>query len=103
MPTIAEQTELRSSSNCTWTWTTQNGVKGYKVTSKKNGNSIFLPAAGYRYNDNLYDAGSSGRFWSSLHSTSGSDFAYSVNFGSGGVDRSVDYRDYGLSVRAVCE
>lgn len=31
--------------NCTWTWVTQNGKNGFKVTSKKNGNSIFLPAA----------------------------------------------------------
>ena len=49
MPTDAEMTELRE--QCTWTWTTQNGVYGYKVTSKKSGytnKSIFLPAAGYR-------------------------------------------------------
>ena len=46
MPTDTEWTELRE--NCTWTWTTQNleyGYSyGYRVTSKKNGNSIFLPA-----------------------------------------------------------
>lgn len=33
---------------CTWEWTTQNGVNGYKVIGP-NGNSIFFPAAGYRY------------------------------------------------------
>ena len=32
--------------NCTLTWTTQDDVNGYEVKSKKNGNSIFLPAAG---------------------------------------------------------
>ena len=43
--------------NCDWTWTTKNGVHGYKVTSRKNGNSIFLPAAGwYRFE---YVAGAS--------------------------------------------
>ena len=47
MPTKEECEELLE--NCTWNWTTQNGVNGYKVTSKKNGNSIFLPAAGYYY------------------------------------------------------
>ena len=47
MPTDAEWMELKN--NCTWTWTTQNGINGYKVTSNKNGASIFLPAAGYRY------------------------------------------------------
>ena len=45
MPTKAEYDELLN--NCTWTWTTQNSVNGCKVTSKTNGNSIFLPAAGY--------------------------------------------------------
>lgn len=41
MPTIEEMDELRT--KCTWTATTQNGVKGYLVKSKTNDNSIFLP------------------------------------------------------------
>ena len=44
MPTRAEQDELRN--KCSWTWTSQNGVNGYKVKGP-NGNTIFLPAAGY--------------------------------------------------------
>ena len=60
MPTDAELTELRE--QCTWTWTTQNGVNGYKVTSKSNGNSIFLLAAGFRHNSGLYSAGSYGYY-----------------------------------------
>ncbi len=47
MPTDAEMAELRD--QCTWTWTIQNGVNGYEVTSNSNGNSIFLPAAGWCY------------------------------------------------------
>ena len=43
MPTLDEQKELLN--KCTWNWTTQNGVNGYKGTGP-NGNSIFLPAAG---------------------------------------------------------
>ncbi|MBQ7388829.1 MAG: hypothetical protein IJW01_05635, partial [Paludibacteraceae bacterium] len=49
MPTDAEWTELRE--NCEWTLTSDyngTGVKGRVVTSKTNGNHIFLPAAGYR-------------------------------------------------------
>ncbi|MBR0452858.1 MAG: InlB B-repeat-containing protein [Bacteroidales bacterium] len=66
MPTKADQDELRI--NCTWTWTTQNGVNGYKVTSKTNGNSIFLPAAGYCSGTFVPDVGSRGYYWSSsLH------------------------------------
>ena len=104
MPTRAEQDELRNSSNCTWTWTTQNGVKGYKVTSKKNGNSIFLPAAGCRLNDGLNGAGSNGYYWSSSLYTYGSGYAYNLYFYSGYVGwDNYGGRYGGQSVRAVCE
>ncbi len=100
MPTIEEQKELLN--NCTWTWTTQNGVKGYKVTSKTNGNSIFLPAAGYRYGTEVYNRGGSGFFWSSsLHSYNG-NFAYFLSFGSGDYDWYNGSRYLGHSVRPVC-
>ena len=101
MPTLAEQEELTD--NCTWTWITQNGVNGYKVTSKKNGNSIFLPAAGYRYNSDLSLAGSYGGYWLSSLSTYGSDGAYNLLFDSGNVGWNFYDRYNGLSVRAVCE
>ena len=98
MPTRAEQDEL--SNNCTWTWTTQNGVKGYKVTGD-NGNSIFLSAAGYRDNSNLGGAGSFGGYWSSSLYESKSYCAYELDFISG-----MYYWDYydrycGRPVRAV--
>ena len=102
MPTKAEYDELMNTTNCTWTWTTQNGVKGYKVTSKKNGNSIFLPAAGYRYVYGLYYAGSYGYYWSSSLNTSYSGDAYGVYFNSDRVGWDSNYRYYGHSVRAVC-
>ncbi|MBR4963326.1 MAG: hypothetical protein IKY54_05430 [Muribaculaceae bacterium] len=103
IPTIAEYDELKSTSNCTWTWTTQNGVKGYKVTSKKNGNSIFLPAAGNRNDDSLYDAGSDGDYWSSSLYTDYNNGAYGVCFNPNGVVWFYSGRYYGRSVRAVCE
>ena len=99
MPTDAELTELRE--QCTWSWTTQNGVNGYKVTSKSNGNSIFLPAAGCRYGGSLLDAGNYGYYWSSLLSTDYPRNAYELNFSSGNVSRNGYGRDYGLSVRPV--
>ena len=103
MPTKAEQDELRNTSNCTWTWTTQNGVNGYKVTSKKNSNSIFLPAAGYRDNGNLRYAGSHGCYWSSSLALSYSIFAYNLFFYSDDDSRQGYLRYDGQSVRAVCE
>ncbi|MGN0237321.1 MAG: hypothetical protein ACI4AK_04455 [Lepagella sp.] len=63
LPTEAEFQELVD--KCTWTWTMQGGHKGYKVTSKINGKSIFLPAAGWMIDTILDAAGESGFYWSS--------------------------------------
>ena len=104
MPTKAEQDELRNTSNCTWTWTTQNGVNGYRVTSNVNGNSIFLPAAGCRDDSGLlYAAGSRGYYWSSSLFTSYSSDACGVRLNSSSVYWGNFYRSNGQSVRAVCE
>ena len=103
MPTKAEQDELRE--QCTWTWTTQNGVYGYKVTSKKSGytnKSIFLPAAGYRYGSSLYSAGSYGYYWSSSLDTDRPDYAYELYIYSDDVSRNYYRRYSGCSVRPVC-
>lgn len=104
MPTDAEWTELRT--KCTWTWTTNyngTGVKGQIVTAT-NGNSIFLPAAGYRRDTNLYDTGSYGYYWSSSLNTDKPSITWYVNFNSGTVRRrDYGYRSYGQSVRPVSE
>ncbi len=100
MPTDAEMTELRE--QCTWTWTSQNGVNGYKVTSKSNGNSIFLPAAGYCPDSSLNLAGYHGNYRSSSLNTVEPLLAWDVQFGSGSVYRNCYHREFGLSVRPVC-
>lgn len=63
MPTLEEMYELTQ--ECTWTWVEDNGIVGYKVTSKTNGNHIFLPAAGFRVNDQLLDKDFFGYYWMS--------------------------------------
>ena len=98
MPTKEEQDELHN--NCTWTWSVKNGIKGYTVTGP-NGNSIFLPAAGYRYDSDLSGAGCYGHYWSSSLSTYYSGLAYDVYFGSDIVDWGSYGRYDGQSVRAV--
>lgn len=100
MPTIAEQDELRE--KCTWTWTTLNGITGYKVTSKSNGNSIFLPAAGFRSGTDVYGAGSYGEYWSSSLGSGLPLSAYFLYFYSDSVTWDYDGRDRGRPVRAVC-
>ena len=86
---IAEKTEWLKS------------VKGRIVTGT-NGNSIFLPLAGYRSNsDFMNEAGDYGRYWSSSLRTDDPFYAWLVNFGSVGLGRGNNYRYQGLSVRPV--
>lgn len=103
MPTKEEWQELLD--NCTWTWTTQNGINGYKVTSKKAGYTdkfIFLPAAGYSHDGDLYHVGSRGGFWSSsLYEYYYSDYAWYLRFTSDSHYLNGYFRYYGQSVRPV--
>ena len=98
MPTKAEQDELRN--NCTWTWTTQNGVNGYKVTGS-NGNSIFLPAAGTRRDSSLVNTGG-GDYWSSSLRAGYPDGAYILYFYTSYANIDSDRRYFGRSARPVC-
>ena len=100
MPTYEELDELRS--RCTWTWTTQNGVYGRKVTGP-NGNSIFLPAAGLRLDSSLDYVGIYGFYWSSSLYTSSPCSAYYLLFYSDYVDWIINARNFGFSVRPVCQ
>ena len=99
MPTNAEQTELRE--KCRWEWTMKNGVNGYKIIGK-NGNSIFLPAAGYMYGGSLYFLTSNGYYLSSSLYTNGPNSSYVLFFNSCNVTRYDYYRFYGHSIRPVC-
>ena len=101
MPTDEEWTELRE--NCIWTWTSNynnTGIAGRVVTAR-NGNSIFLPAAGYRFDTYLYSVGSFVMYWSSSLYTNPPCRAFRVGLDSGSVDRFSSYRYYGQSVRPV--
>lgn len=92
MPLKAELDELINA--CTWTQTTQNGISGYEVTGK-NGNSIFLPKAGYKSEGSLKYLGEYGYYWSS---TVANSYAYHL------ISESIEsmYRCRGLTVRPVC-
>ena len=100
MPTKAEFEELYN--NTTVTWTQQNGVNGRLFTAS-NGNSLFLPAAGYRYGGSLYDAGSDGYYWSSSFYTENPYYAWRLGFYSGYAWVSGFYRYNGYSLRPVLE
>ena len=100
MPTKAECQELVD--NCTWTWTTQGGHNGYRVTGK-NGNSIFLPAAGCRCGSSLDYQGEFGLCWSSTPGESYTEYAYSLFFDSSYHPVYWGYRYGGRAVRPVSE
>ena len=100
MPTDAERDELIE--KCSWTWTTLNGVDGVIVTGS-NGNSIFLPAAGYMDFATLFSAGSDGYYLSLSVYTGGAYDALSIHFDSGHAARARGGRAVGLPVRPVCE
>ena len=101
MPTEDEISELVN--RCIWEWMENyNGVNGYKVTGP-NGNSIFLPAAGYRGGTSLDFAGSIGVYWSSTLFSGYSHGACELYFGSGVHDVHVGVRYCGRGVRPVKE
>ncbi len=100
-PSKAQWEELID--NTTHTWTTRNGVTGRLFTAK-NGNSLFLPAAGYRWVVELYYAGRYGHYWSSSLSTDYPSGAWSLGFVSRVANVNHGYgRCDGFSVRPVRE
>jgi hypothetical protein len=101
MPTLEEMQELRS--KCTWQWVTKDGVKGQLVTGP-NGNSIFLPSAGYYYGSAIYAQGTRGYYWLSSLSDDYQDYSYRLYFDNrGGHWLSWSNRYYGHAVRPVME
>ena len=110
MPTLEEVKELID--NCTFTYGTYNGVKGDYVTGP-NGNSIFLPFAGQRYEDLFFGEGTDGYFWSGTYTEDDLGGAYAwclycaENNGYWDDDGYGDWTDFhrysGNSVRPVKE
>lgn len=101
MPTMEQMMELINS--CTWQWTQRNGVNGQLVTGP-NGNTLFLPAAGYHVHDEFHQAGSEGDYWSRTLEPSESLHAFSIFVDTCGLnyEPGIDMRRCsGLTVRAV--
>ena len=99
MPSANEVKELID--NCTSEWTTLNGVNGMKFTSNINGNSIFLPASGWRWGDTFYSVGSYGNYWLSTQDPSYSYGAYGISSYSEGAISGSSEKFIGQSVRPV--
>ena len=100
MPTQAQFEELINTAYTASEFTTQNGVNGLKVTGK-NGNSIFLPAVGFRLATDSYVAGSAGYYWSRSVGPNSSDYASFLIFNSSGMVMDSNSRIMGLCIRPV--
>ena len=98
LPSKDEFAELME--DCTWTWTTKNGVNGYKIIGT-NGNSIFLPANGMQSGSSLSDQGTVGNYWSSSISREGTYYSISPYFSQSYKKIGNCYRYFGLGVRPV--
>lgn len=99
MPTKQEWEELIR--ECYWTWTVQNGMAGFVVKSS-NGNYIFLPAAGYKNDEELYGYTRLCVYWSSSRYSNG-DYAWRMDLNERYFDVYDSPRYYMAQVRAVCE
>ncbi len=97
MPSLKQIQELLNSSYTTITLTTQNDIKGYKITSNRNGKSIFLPDAGFM---NGTSFGATNAYWSRTLGTDDSCDAYTYSLSSYSHWYSAS-RCWGRSVRPV--
>lgn len=106
MPTNSELSQLKNKYYTVWEWTNVNGVDGYRVTSIVKGfegNSIFLPAAGYYDNDRIRYADEKGYYWSSTL-TSGHDVSNNVGslfISSSQISLQGNFPWPGLTIRPV--
>lgn len=99
MPSKEEYMELRD--KCIWTWTTQNGVDGYEVVSKVNGNSIFFPAAGFHVLNMYSGAGTYGMYWTNTLEINEPIHACDMQFNSNAIYVDKLHRHLGLPIRPV--
>ena len=103
MPVLTQVVELYNTSNCTFEWVTDyngSGIDGGLFTSVRNGNKIFIPAAGV-YSDGNLVIGEQGSVWTRN--------LYSGTFTAGALLMQNDYigfthmqRKFGSPIRPVC-
>ena len=106
MPTLSQLRELINTNYTTCEWKTVSGVNGYLITSIVKGfegNSVFLPAAGFRDDNVIRYLGEKGEYWSStLYSGHdvGNNAGY-VYFNSTRNNYGGEFPAYGLPIRPV--
>lgn len=99
MPTPKQIQELINET--TSDWAKIDNVNGRLFTSKNNGNSIFIPAAGSAWGGSIHDRGSFGGVWSSVLGAFGVSYGQLLYFGSDVAYLGFNDRCVGFSVRGV--
>ena len=102
-PSLTQLMELLNNNFTSPIWTQYNGVNGLLVTSKSNGNSIFLPAANYSSETSIYEEPNTyGLYWSRTLIKNQPNNACRMDFSSDYLTTSINgSRCSGLSVRPV--
>ena len=101
MPTVEEMTELVE--KCEWELGQLDGKNGYIVTGV-NGNSIFLPFAGWKRFSWLNTEGEGGLYWTSTPDPNDLDRSSHIHFENDcfpGIQKGNRY--YGRSIRPVID
>ncbi len=98
IPSLEQIQELID--HCNWLRTSMNGVRVNMVTGP-NGNTIFLPTAGYRNHSSIYNDITYGYIWSRTLSNDETYSAYGLHFNPGQHEVIIFYRATGFTVRAV--
>jgi len=103
VPTLAELKTLLDTAHVHHEWAVQNGVCGRKFTDKHTGNSLFLPAAGFRQYENgdLFIVGAIGNYWSSTQQNE--TYAYIMYIISSDAVWHNHSRRCGVTIRPVAE
>ncbi len=105
VPTLDDIKKLLDENKVTIEWTAVNEINGTRFTDQVTGNSIFLPAVGFRNYETgiLYNVGSYGRYWGNSAYTRDDDDAgaYYMAIHSSEPDWGCGYRLYGRSIRCV--
>ncbi len=108
MPTRKEFEELSDTANCVWKWTKiavagNDSVSGYEVKSVRNGNTLFLPAAGARNGKETVMRGANAVYWTSTRDAAQPGNATCLSFYFANYRCYENVRYIGSSVRPVAE
>ena len=105
VPTLDEIKTLFNTDKVSNEWITKNGRNGRRFIDKATGDTLFLPAMGFRgYGDgNLYNVSQEGRYWCGTQSD---NMACDLGFNSNGADWNClgsFVRNFGFNVRSVAD